>query len=109
MKRTLYLVCIGSLALTFTAWGKPTHNTRPDTAQAHRAANVRAARPGNTGGTAHAYRHTATAPSRQRNYMTARAQPNRVVNQNAGTRTYHQQNVSTNRDFRARNNAAVNR
>src|SRR5438270_7938136 len=109
MKRTICLIGIGSLALTLTAWGQPTHNTRPERAQAHRTTNVRAARPANTGGIAHAYPHTAPAPSRQRNYMTARAHPNRMVNQDAGTRTYPQRNFSSNRDFRARNNAAVTR
>jgi len=109
MKRNLCLIGIGSLALTLTAWGQPTHNTRPERAQAHRTTNVRAARPANTGGMAHAYRHTAPAPSRQRNYMTARTHPNRMVNQNAGTQMYRQRNFSSNRDFRVRNNAAVNR
>src|SRR5438067_11634363 len=109
MKRNLCLIGIGSLALTLTAWGQPAHNTRPERAQAHRTTNVRAARPANTGGMAHAYRHTAPAPARQRNYMTARTHPNKMVNQDAGTRMYRQRNFSSNRDFRARNNAAVNR
>jgi Putative peptidoglycan binding domain len=109
MKRTLCSICIGSLALTLTAWGQPTHNTRPDRAQAHRTANVRAARPANTGAMSSTLRHTATAPSRQRTYMTARTPPNRMVTQGAGMRASHQRNLSSNRDFRARNTAAVNR
>jgi len=49
MKRTLCSICIGSLALTLTAWGQPIKDTRPDRAKAQRTANVRAARPANTG------------------------------------------------------------
>ena len=109
MKRTLCSICIGSLALTLTAWGQPTHNAKPDRAQAHRTANVRAARPANTGAMTGAHRHTATASSRQRTYMTARTHPNRVVSQDARMRASRQRNFSNNRDFRARNTAAVNR
>ena len=109
MKRTLCLICIGTLALTLTAWGQPTHNARPDRAQAHRTANVRAARPANTGAMTGAHRHTATAPSRQRTYMTARTHPNRVVSQDARMRASRQRSFSSNRDFRARSTAAVNR
>jgi len=41
--------------------------------------------------------------------MTARTHPNRVVQQDARMRASRQRNFSSNRDFRARNNAAVNR
>jgi hypothetical protein len=41
--------------------------------------------------------------------MTARTHPNRVVNQDARMRASRQRNVSSDRDFSARNNAAVNR
>jgi putative peptidoglycan binding protein len=109
MKRTLCAICIGSLALTLTAWGQPTNNTRPDRAKAHRTANVRATRPANTGAMTGAHHHTATAPSRERTYMTARTRPNRVVNEDAQMRASRQRNFSSNRDFRARSNAAVNR
>src|SRR5437763_16981994 len=109
MKRNLCLIGIGSLALTLTAWGQPTHNTRPERAQAHRTTNVRAARPANTGGMAHAYRHTAPEPSMQRNYTTPRTHPNRMANENAGTQRYRQRNFSSNQDLHARNNAPVNR
>jgi hypothetical protein len=109
MKRTLCLISIGSLALTLTAWGQPTKHATPERANAHRTANVRAARPANTGAMTGAHRHTATAPSRQRTYMTARTHPNRVVQQDARMRASRQRNVSSNRDLRARNNAAINR
>src|SRR5206468_9759073 len=109
MKRTLCLICIGSLALTLTAWGQPTKQARPERANAHRTANVRATRPANNAAMRSAHHYTATAPSRPRTYMTARTHPNRVVQQDARMRASRQRNVSSNRDFRARNNAAVNR
>ncbi len=109
MKRTLYLICIGTLALTLTAWGQPTKHARPERAQAHRTANVRATRPANNAAMRGAQHYAATAPSRQRTYMASRTHPNRVVNQDARMRASRQRNVSSNRDFRARSNAAVNR
>ncbi len=56
-----------------------------------------------------AHHYTATAPSRQRTYTAARTHPNKVVNHDTRMRASGQRNVSSNRDFRARNNAAVNR
>src|SRR5436309_3985503 len=109
MKRTLCSICIGSLALTLTAWGQPIKDTRPDRAKAQRTANVRATRPANTGAITGAHRYTATAPVRQRTYMAPRTNPNRVVNQDARMRAFHQRNFSSNRDFRARRNVAVDR
>src|SRR5213080_3436230 len=109
MKRTLCLICIGSLALTLTAWGQPTKQAKPERANAHRTANVRATRPANNAAMRGAQHYAATAPSSQRTYMTARTHPNRVVQQDARMRASRQRNVSSNRDFRARNNAAVNR
>ena len=109
MKRTLCLICIGTLALTLTAWGQPTKHARPERAQAHRTANVRATRPANNAAMRGAHHYTATAPSRQRTYMASRTHPNRVVNQDARMRASRPRNVSSNRDLRARNNAAINR
>jgi len=56
-----------------------------------------------------AHRYTSTAPVRQRTYMAPRTNPNRVVNQDARMRAFHQRNFSSNRDFRARRNVAVDR
>ena len=109
MKRTLCLICIGTLALTLTAWGQPTKHATPERANAHRTANVRATRPANNAAMRGAHHYTATAPSRQRTYMASRTHPNRVVNQDARMRASRQRNVSSNRDFRARSTAAVNR
>src|SRR5882724_3676639 len=109
MKRTLCLICIGTLALTLTAWGQPTKHARPERAQAHRTANVRATRPANNAAMRGAQHYAATAPSSQRTYMASRTHPNRVVNQDARMRASRPRNVSSNRDLRARNNAAINR
>src|SRR5438876_1387998 len=109
MNRTLCSICIGSLALTLTAWGQPNNDRRPDRAKAQRTANVRATRPANTGAMTGAHRYTSTAPVRQRTYMAPRTNPNRVVNQDARMRAFHQRNFSSNRDFRARRNVAVDR
>src|SRR5437773_2007072 len=109
MKRILYSICIGSLALALTAWGQQVNDTRPDRAKAHRTSNVRATRPANTGATAGARHYTPTAPVRQRTYTAPRTNSNAVVNQNARMRAYRKQNFARNQDFRARNNVAVNR
>jgi hypothetical protein len=109
MNRILCSICIGSLALTLTAWGQPINDTRPDRAKAQRTANVRAARPANTGAMMGAHRFSSTAPSRQRTYMAPRTNPNRVVNQDARMPAFRQQNFSSNRDFRARSTVAVDR
>ena len=109
MKRTLCLICIGTLALTLTAWGQPTKHARPERAQAHRTANVRATRPANNAAMRGAQHYAATAPSSQRTYMASRTHPNGVVNQDARMRASRPRNVSSNRDLRARNNAAINR
>src|SRR5438093_6182345 len=109
MKRILCSICIGSLALTLTAWGQPNNDRRPDRAKAQRTANVRATRPANTGAMTGAHRYTSAAPVRQRTYMAPPTSPNRVVNQDARMRAFHQRNFSSNRDFRARRNIAVDR
>src|SRR6266568_2416725 len=109
MKRILYSICIGSLALALTAWGQQVNDTRPDRAKAHRTSNVRATRPANTGATAGARHYTPTAPVRQRTYTAPRTNSNAVVNQNARMRAYRKQNFAGNQDFRARSNVAVNR
>ena len=109
MKPILYSTCIASLALTLTAWGQQTNDTRPDRAKAHRTSNVRAARPANTGAMVGTHRSTSTAPVRQRTYMTPRTNSNAVVNQDARMRAFSQRNLSSNQDFRARSNVVVNR
>src|SRR6266581_7248869 len=109
MKRILYSICIGSLALALTAWGQQINDTRPDRAKAHRTSNVRASRPANTGAMMGAHRYTSTAPFRQRTYMAPRTNPYAVVNQDARMRAFRQRNFSSNQDFRARSNVVVDR
>jgi hypothetical protein len=109
MKRILYSTCIASLALTLTAWGQQINDTRPDRAKAQRTQNVRATRPANTGAMTNTHRYTSAAPFRQRTYMTPRTNSNAVVNQDARMRAFRQRNFSSNQDFRARSNVAVNR
>src|SRR2546427_6752880 len=109
MNRTLCSICIGSLALTLTAWGQPNNDRRPDRAKAQRTSNVRATRPANTDAMTGAHRYAPTAPFRQRTYMAPRANRNAVVNQDARMRAFRQRNFSSNQDFRARRNVAIDR
>src|SRR2546428_8536127 len=109
MKRILYSTCIGSLMLGLTAWGQQINDTRPDRAKAHQTSNVRATRPANTGAMMGAHRYTSTAPFRQRTYTAPRANRNAVVNQDARMRAFRQRNFSSNQDFRARRNVAIDR
>jgi len=120
MKQTLCLICIGSLALTLTAWGQPNNDTKPNRAKAQRTANVRATKPANTGAIRGVHSYNSTAPSRQRSYAKPRTHSNAVASQNARMRTFRERNVARNQslrernlerkqEFRARNNVAVNR
>lgn len=109
MKRILYSICIGSLALALTAWGQQTNDTRPDRAKAHRTSNVRATRPANTGAMAGRHRYTSTAPLQHRTYMTPHANSNAVVNQDARMRAFRQRNLSSNQELRTRSNVVADR
>src|SRR6266700_3206237 len=109
MKRVLYSVCIGSLALALTAWGAQTNDRRPDRAKAQRTANVRATTPAHRSATMSTHRNFSTAQYRQRAQITPRTSSHAVVNRDARMRTYRERNLSSNRDFGARRNVAVNR
>ncbi len=109
MKRILYSVCIGSLALALTAWGQQINDRRPDRAKTQRTSNVRVARPANTGAMMGAHRYSSTAPYRQRAYVTPRTTSHAVANRDARMRAYREPNLSRNQDVRARSNVAVNR
>src|SRR6266487_6763 len=93
MKRILYSICIGGLTLALTAWGQQINDTRP----------------ANTGAMMGAHRYTSTAPFRQRTYATPPANSSAVVNQDARMRAFRERNFSSNQDFRARSNVAVDR
>jgi putative peptidoglycan binding protein len=109
MKRVLYSVCIGSLALALTAWGAQVNDRRPDRAKAQRTSHVRATKPANTGGMMGAHRNISTASYRQRAHVTPRTSSHAVVNRDARMRAYRERNLSRNQDVRARSNVAVNR
>ena len=117
MKRVLYSVCSGSLALALTAGAaqdKRSERARPQ----HRTAIVHAARPANTGATMSAHRNVSAAQYRQRSYAKPRTSSNAVVKHNTGLRAVRERNLARNealrernrtQEFRARNNVAVNR
>ena len=119
MKRVLYSVCIGSLALALTAGAaqdKRSERARPQ----HRTANVHAARPANTGRTMSAHRNVSAAQYRQRSYAKPRTSSNAVVKHNTGLRAVRERNLARNermrernfqrkQDFRARRDVAANR
>jgi hypothetical protein len=109
MKRILYSICIGSLALALTAWGQQVNDERPDRAKAHRAATVRPTRPANAGAMMSARRDMATTPVRQRTYVTPRTSSGAVVSQNARMRTLRDRSLSSNRYMDTRSDLAINR
>jgi hypothetical protein len=122
MKRILYSVCIGSLALALTAGGaQAATEKRPERAKPHhRTAKAQAARPANTGRTMSAHRNVPPAQYRQRSYAKPRTSSNAVVKHNTGLRAVRERNLARNermreqnvqrkQEFRARSNVAVNR
>lgn len=122
MKRILYSVCIGSLALALTAGAaQAAKDKRPERAKPqHRTANVHAARPANTGGTMSAHRNVSAAQYRQRSYAKPRTSSNAVVKHDTGLRAVRERNLARNermrernfqrkQDFRARPDVAANR
>jgi hypothetical protein len=116
MKRVLYSVCIGSLALALTAGAAQAatdKSKRQERAKPQqRSANVHATRPANTGATTRA-RHSA-AVNRQSVHKASRSTSNAAMTQNR-TRAVRERNLARNQtvhrkqEFRARSNATVNR
>jgi hypothetical protein len=119
MKRILYSVCIGSLALALTAGAAQTANDkRPERAKPQqRSAKVQAARPANTGRTMNAHRNVSATQHRQRSYAKPRTSSNAVVKHNTGLRAVRERNLARNermrernsQEFRARRDVAANR
>jgi len=102
MKRVLYSVCIGSLALALTAGAaqdKRSERARPQ----HRTANVHAAGPANTGRTMSAHRNVSAAQYRQRSYAKPRTSSNAVVKHDTGLRAVRERNLARNERMRERN------
>ena len=135
MRRIIYSVCIGSLALALTAWGAQVNDRRPDRAKAQRTSNVRAARPANTHATMGARHNTSIAPNRQRSHVAQRtssavdrkpvaaarssqriggggvaATPATVRERNvARNQQLRERNLARKQEIRERHNVAVNR
>jgi hypothetical protein len=121
MKRILYSVCIGSLALALTVGAAQDNKRKPERAKPqHRTANVHAARPANTGRTMSAHRNVSAAQYRQRSYAKPRTSSNAVVKHDTGLRAVRERNLARNegmrernfqrkQDFRARRDVGANR
>src|SRR5881398_3293555 len=110
MRRIIYSVCIGSLALALTAGAQPVNDRKPERAKPQaRTANVHAARPTNSGATMGARHYNSTAQYRQRSYMAPRTRSNAVASQNQNARMRASNERSRSQEFRARNNMAINR
>src|SRR5882757_5319040 len=104
MKRILYSVCIGSLALALTTGAAQDNKKKPERARPqHRTANVPAARPANTGRTMSAHRNVSAAQYRQRSYAKPRTSSNAVVKHNTGLRAVRERNLARNERMRERN------
>lgn len=109
MRRIIYSVCIGSLALALTAGAQQVNDRKPQRARPQaRTANVHAARAANNGAMMGARHYNSTAQYRQRSYTAPRTNTNATVSQNR-MRAVREQKLARNQEFRARNNAAVNR
>ena len=121
MKRILYSICIGSLAVALTAGAANDNKRKPERASPqHRTANVHAARPANTGRTISAHRNVSAAQYRQRSYAKPRTSSNAVVKHNTGLSAVRERNLARNermrernfqrnQEFRARRDVAANR
>src|SRR6202035_768141 len=110
MRRIIYSVCIGSLALALTAGAQQVNDRKSQRAKPQaRTANVHAARPANTGAMIGARHYNSTAQYRQRSYVTPRARSNAVASQNQNARMRASNERNRDQEFRARNNVAVNR
>ena len=105
MKSIVYSVCIGSLALAFTAGGaQAATDKRPERAKPQqRPAKVQAARPANTSRTISAHRNVSAAQNRQRSYAKPRTSSNAVVKHNTGLRAVRERNLARNERMRERN------
>jgi hypothetical protein len=126
MKRILYSICIGTLALALTTGGaQAAKDKRSERAKPQqRTAKVQTARPANTHANVRssmtARRNVSAAQHRQRSYVKPRATSNAVVKQNTGLQAVRERNLARNermrernfqgkQEFRARRGAAVNR
>ena len=121
MRRIIYSVCIGTLALALTAGAAQDRDKRSERAKPQqRTAKVHAARPANTGRTMSAHRDVSAAQYRQRSYAKPQVSSNAMVKHDTGLRAIRERNLARNerlrernfqrnQEFRARRDVAVNR
>jgi hypothetical protein len=121
MKRILYSICIGTLALALTAGAAQDNKRKSERAKPQqRTAKVHTARPADTGRSMSAHRNVSAAQHRQRSYVKPRTSADAVVKQNSGLRAVRERNQARNermrernfqrkQEFRARRDVAVNR
>jgi putative peptidoglycan binding protein len=110
MKRVLYSVCIGGLALALTAEAQQIDDRWAERARPQqRTATVQAARPGYTGAVRNPRSYNSAARYRPRSYSAPRSGSNEVFNQNSPIQTLREQNFARNQQFRAQRDAAFNR
>ena len=104
MRKIIYAVCIGTLALAVTAWGEQNNQRRTARAQPSRAGNFHTARPANRGAMMGARHYNSMAANRS---LMARPRANsRAFDQN---RMHAFRERNPNQQFRARNNVAIDR
>jgi Putative peptidoglycan binding domain len=126
MRRILYSICIGTLALALTTGGaQAAKDKRSERAKPQqRTAKVQTARPANTHANVRssmtARRNVSAAQHRQRSSVKPRTSSNTVVKQNSGLRAVRERNLARNerlrernfqrkQEFRVRQDVAVNR
>ena len=106
MKRILYSICMGSLALAVTAWGAEVNDTTAVKTKKARVTATTSARTGaavNSSTQVRAHRDMANARVRQRSNATAQTTESPAVNRN------RMRNMSENTRVRARNDVTVSR
>jgi hypothetical protein len=118
MKRTLCLICIGSLALGFTARGAQNNDEQTTTRKARKAQAVQNEAATNRGAVSNAnqvraHRNVTTAPVRQQTHVTSQTTSNAVVREsnlrNNRVRTFRERNLRDTDPMRARTDLSVNR
>jgi hypothetical protein len=112
MKRILYSICIGSLALTLAVRGEETNEARKAKATRHAAA-VEKTTSAKKSGQVNAQRNVTNARFRQRANVTPRTSSNAVIRENNlrnnRVQTVRDRSVRNTNQVRARNDLTVNR
>lgn len=101
MKQLLYSLCIGSMAVAFTAWGAP--NDQPKR-KGHAPTQARSGMASSTVKGARAQRNVTSIRSNHRNHVPSSTRSSAAVNR---PRAIHKQRVATGNSIRSRRNVAV--